>query len=120
MINRLFQQNSGYWQNGLRGLDALTSADYGAALAGYLGLSDKLIASATLRMIKDGKHELAAAFLQAAQTRYPDSVPIHAARKLAYIKLMEKYQQFNPFKFIVYGSQSEQSVRQMNETPARQ
>jgi len=27
VINRLFEQNSGYWQNGLRGLDALTDAE---------------------------------------------------------------------------------------------
>jgi hypothetical protein len=30
LINRLFQQRSGYWQSGLRGLDTLTDADYGA------------------------------------------------------------------------------------------
>jgi len=46
MINRVFEQNSGYWQNGLHGLDALTDADRGAALMDYLRLSGKQIASA--------------------------------------------------------------------------
>ncbi len=120
MINRLFQQNSGYWQNGLHGLDALTDADYGAALVDYLGLSDKQLAAAAERMIKDGKHELAAAMLRWAQTRSPDSTQLNASRRLAYLKLMEKYQEFNPFKLIVYSGQINQPIAQMNETPAPQ
>ncbi len=73
LINRVFQQSSGYWQNGLHGLDALTDADHGAALVDYLGLSDAQIAAAAQRMIKDGRHELAAATLKAAQARHPES-----------------------------------------------
>jgi glyoxylase-like metal-dependent hydrolase (beta-lactamase superfamily II) len=120
MINRLFEQNSGYWQNGLHGLDALTDADYGAALVDYLGLSDKQLAAATQRMIDDGKHELAAAIVRWAQARSPDTPELKAARRLAYLKLMEKYQEFNPFKFIVYGGEIRQPVAQMNETPRPQ
>ena len=117
MINRVFEQNSGYWQNGLHGLDALTDADRGAALMDYLGLSDKQIASAAERMMHDGKHELAAAILQWSHARSPESAPLNASRRLAYLKLMEKYQEFNPFKFIVYGGQIDQPVAQINETP---
>ena len=40
LINRVFQQSSGYWQNGLQGLDALTDADHGAALVDYLDLDE--------------------------------------------------------------------------------
>ena len=53
LINRLFHQRSGYWQNGLQGLDALTDADHGAALVDYLGLSDEQIATAANRMINE-------------------------------------------------------------------
>lgn len=59
MINHIFQQNSGYWQNGLRGLDAITDADHGSALVEYFGLSDSQLAVAAERMMKDGRHELA-------------------------------------------------------------
>ena len=112
LINRTFQQHSGYWQNGLHGLDALTDADHGAALVDYLGLSDAQIAAAAQRIIKDGRHELAAATLKAARrgTRQPD--PGRPARA-AYTKLMEKYQEFNPFKLFVYGAQAEQPVPQV-------
>jgi alkyl sulfatase BDS1-like metallo-beta-lactamase superfamily hydrolase len=113
LINRVFQQHSGYWRNGLEGLDALTDADHGAALVDYLGLSDAQIAAAAQRMIKDGRHELAAAMLKAAQARHPDSATLAAPRALAYAKLMEKYQEFNPFKLIVYGGQADQAVPQV-------
>lgn len=118
LINRLFQQRSGYWQNGLQGLDALTDADHGAALVDYLGLSDAQIAAAAQRMIKDGRHELAAAVLQWAQARHPDSATLAAPRTLAYLKLMEKYQDFNPFKLIVYSAQADHPVPQITEAPA--
>ena len=117
LINRVFQQHSGYWQNGLRGMDALTDADHGAALVEYLGLSDAQIASAAQRMIKDGRHELAAAMLGWARARHPDSAVLAAPRALAYLRLMEKYQEFNPFKLIVYGAQVDQAVPQVAEAP---
>ena len=120
LINRVFQQRSGYWQNGLQGLDALTDADHGAALVDYLGLSDTQIAAAGQRMIKDGRHELAAAVLKWAQARHPDSATLAAPRALAYAKLMEKYQEFNPFKLIVYGAQADLAVPQVAEAPPPQ
>ena len=58
VINRLFDQHSGYWQAGLQGLDALTDADRGEMLVDYLGLSDAAIAAGAERMMADGKHEL--------------------------------------------------------------
>jgi glyoxylase-like metal-dependent hydrolase (beta-lactamase superfamily II) len=117
LINRVFQQRSGYWQNGLHGLDALTDADHGAALIDYLGLSDAQIAAAARTMIKDGRHEGAAALLNWAQARRPDSAALAGARTLAYVKLMEKYQEFNPFKLIVYGAQAQQAVPQVADVP---
>ncbi len=118
MINRLFQQYSGYWQNGLHGLDALTDADHGAALVDYFGLSDTQLAAAAERMIRDGRHELAANYLRWGQTRFPDSPRLNASRRLAYLKLMDKYQEFNPFKLIVYGGEIRQPVVQINEPVA--
>ena len=118
MINRVFQQNSGYWQNGLHGLDALTDADHGAALVDYLGLSDTQLAAAAERMIHDGKHELAENYLRWGHAKLPDSPQLNAARRSAYLKLMDKYQEFNPFKLIVYGGEIHQPIAQINE-PAR-
>jgi hypothetical protein len=110
MSNRLFDQNSGYWQ----GLDALTDAERGEALVDYLGVSDTQLASAAERMVADGKHELAAAVLRWAQPRFVNNARLDAVRKLAYLRLMEKYQEFNPFKFILYSGEIEEFTPQIN------
>jgi hypothetical protein len=41
-----------------------------------------------------------------------DSAPLIASRKSACLKLIEKYQEFNAFKFIVYGGEIDQAVAQ--------
>jgi glyoxylase-like metal-dependent hydrolase (beta-lactamase superfamily II) len=104
VINRLFDQNSGYWSNGLHGLDALTHTDRGEVLD-YLGISESNLASAVDRMIADGKYELAADTLRSIEPRVMKSDRLRAQRDVVYLKLMEKYQEFNPFKFIVYSAQ---------------
>jgi len=113
VINRLFDQASGYWQNGLQGLDALTDADRGELLVDYLGVSEAKIASAAERLIADGKHEQAAELLRWARPHLPDSTRLEPVRRLAYLKLMEKYQEFNPFKFIIYAGQIDQAARRI-------
>jgi len=113
VINRLFDQHSGYWQNGLQGLDALGDADHGAALVDYLRIGESQIVAAAEHMVADGRHELAAATLRWAQTRLPASERLRTAHRLAHLKLMEKYQEFNPFKFILYAGQIEQSTARM-------
>jgi glyoxylase-like metal-dependent hydrolase (beta-lactamase superfamily II) len=117
VINRLFDQNSGYWQNGLHGLDALADADRGEILIDYLGVSEAQVSAAIDRMIADGKHELAAETLRWVQPRFPNSSPLLAQRDLVYVKLMEKYQEFNPFKFIVYAGQIDASLARSDVSP---
>ncbi len=43
--------------------------------------------------------------LRSWRSRHPDSHALDELNRLAVLKLMEKYQDFNPFKFIVYGAQ---------------
>jgi alkyl sulfatase BDS1-like metallo-beta-lactamase superfamily hydrolase len=113
VINRLYDQNTGYWQNGLQGLDALTSADYGAALVDYLGMSDTQLAAAAERLVADGKHEMAAQLLRWGEPQFAGNARLEAVKRLAYLRLMEKYQQFNPFKFILYAAQIDHVTPQM-------
>jgi hypothetical protein len=119
LINRVFDQNSGYWQNGLQGLDALTRDDFGAALLEYLGVSDSQLTAAVERMQSDGRHELAAALLRWTHSRIPGNSSLATLRRTTYLKLMEKYQEFNPFKFIVYAGEIDQTTAQMNKAPER-
>jgi glyoxylase-like metal-dependent hydrolase (beta-lactamase superfamily II) len=104
VINRLYDQTVGYWQTDLAGMDYVSRADRGSALVDYLGLSDRELAAAAERMIRDGKHELAAQLVDAARERLPQSAELARVHRLAYLKLKEKYADSNPFKFIVYNS----------------
>jgi glyoxylase-like metal-dependent hydrolase (beta-lactamase superfamily II) len=113
-IDRLFQQHSGYWQNGLQGLDVLSDADRGAVLIDYLGLSESQVLAAVDRMVSNGRYELAASTLREAQARLPPSDRLSVSRRLVYLKLMEKVQDFDPYKFIIYSGQIDQTTAQMN------
>ena len=76
--------------------------------------SDTQLASAAGRMVAHGKHELAAAVLRWAQPRFANSARLVAVRKLVYLRLMEKYQEFNPFKFILYSGEIDEFTPQIN------
>ena len=106
VINRLYDQNVGYWQPDLHGVDYLSRADRGSALVDYLGLSERELALAAQKMIDHGKHELAASLLDSVRERFPESIALARLQRLAYLKLTEKYQDTNPFKFIIYSSRA--------------
>ncbi len=52
----------------------------------------------------DGKCELAASLLESASARFGRTESIAKAERLVYLKLMEKYQNTDPFKYILYSA----------------
>jgi len=104
LIDRLYHQNVGYWQADLEGLDHLGETDRGELLVDYLGLSEKNIVTAGEKMAADGKYELAASLLEASATRFGHTESILKTERLVYLKLMEKYQNTDPFKYILYSA----------------
>jgi glyoxylase-like metal-dependent hydrolase (beta-lactamase superfamily II) len=104
VIDRLYHQNVGYWQADLEGLDHLGDSDCAELLVDYLGLSEKLLVTAAEKMAADGKYELAASLLEASAARFGRTESIAKAERLVYLKLMEKYQNTDPFKYILYSA----------------
>jgi len=104
VIDRLYHQNVGYWQADLEGLDHLGDSDRAELLVDYLGLSEKQLVRAVEKMAADGKYELAASLLEASATKFGRTESIAKAERLVYLKLMEKYQNTDPFKYILYSS----------------
>jgi hypothetical protein len=51
----------------------------------------------------DGKYELAASLLEPAGDRFERSSSVANGKRLVYLKLMEKHQNTDPFKFIIYS-----------------
>jgi glyoxylase-like metal-dependent hydrolase (beta-lactamase superfamily II) len=113
VINRIYDQHVGYWQPDLQGVDYLSKADRGSMLIDYLGVSERQLVKATERMIADGKYELAATALNWTKGRFAESTSLANVERLTYLKLMEKYQEFDPFKFIIYSGKIGDQTPQM-------
>ncbi len=115
-IDRLYDQNVGYWQPDLQGLEHLTRADHAELLVDYLGVSERQLAKTVERLTADGKYELAAALLESSGNRFEQSASVANAKRLVYLKLMEKHQNTDPFKFIIYSGKIGEQTPQMPAT----
>jgi hypothetical protein len=104
VIDRLYHENVGYWQADLEGLDHLGDSDRAELLVDYLGLSEKRLVTAAGKMAADGKYELSASLLETSAARFVRTESIAKAERLVYLKLMEKYQNTDPFKYILYSA----------------
>jgi glyoxylase-like metal-dependent hydrolase (beta-lactamase superfamily II) len=113
VIDRLYDQNVGYWQPDLQGLDHLGSSDRAELLVDYLGISEKQLVRTVERLAADGKYELAASLLESSGSRFEHSTSVANAKRLIYLKLMEKNQNTDPFKFIIYSGKIGEQTPQM-------
>ncbi len=113
VIDRLYHQNVGYWQADLEGLDHLGDSDRGELLVDYLGLSERQLVSAAEKMATDGKYELAASLLASSSARFGRTDSIVKTERLVYLKLMEKYQNTDPFKYILYSAKIDEQTPAM-------
>jgi glyoxylase-like metal-dependent hydrolase (beta-lactamase superfamily II) len=113
VIDRLYDQSVGYWQADLQGLDHLGRADRADLLVDYLAVNETQLLYALERLTADGKFELAASLLDQVRSRFAKSEAVAKAERLIYMKLMEQYQNTDPFKFIIYSSKAREQVPQM-------
>jgi len=120
VIDRIYDQNVGYWQADLQGLDHLGTADRAELLVDYLGISESQMTTAVDRLVIDGKFELAASLLESATVRFPKDESLAHAKRLVYLKLMEKNQNTDPFKFIIYSAKIGEQTPQINTSPVPQ
>jgi glyoxylase-like metal-dependent hydrolase (beta-lactamase superfamily II) len=116
VIDRLYDQNVGYWQPDLQGLDHLGRADRAELFVDYLGVSEKQLVKTVERLAADGKYELAASLLESAGDRFEGSTSVANAKRLVYLKLMEENQNTDPFKFIIYSGKIGEQTPQMTAT----
>ncbi len=113
VIDRLYDQNVGYWQADLQGLSHISHADHAEILVDYLGVSERQLAKVLERMLTDGKYELAASLLESSGGRFAGSESVAKAERRIYLKLMEQYQNTDPFKFILYSAKAREQTPQM-------
>src|SRR5262249_3432472 len=119
VIDRIYDQNVGYWEANLQGLAHLGRTDRAELLVDYLGLSEAQIVKAVDRLAADGKYELAAELIESAQPKFPNSDSFKRSKRFIYLKLMEKNQNTDPFKFIIYSGKAGEQTPQMNGAHAK-
>lgn len=113
VIDRLYDQNVGYWQPDMQGMEHLTRADHAELLVDYLGVSERQLVKTVEHLVADGKYELAASLLESSANRFEGSASVAKAKRLVYLKLMEKHQNTDPFKFIIYSGKIGEQTPQM-------
>jgi glyoxylase-like metal-dependent hydrolase (beta-lactamase superfamily II) len=114
VIDRIYDQNVGYWEANLQGLAHPSRADRAELLVDYLGLSETQIVKAADRLATDGKYEIAADLIDSAEVKFPNNDALKRTRRFAHLKLMEKNQNTDPFKFIIYSGQIGEQTPQIN------
>jgi glyoxylase-like metal-dependent hydrolase (beta-lactamase superfamily II) len=114
VIDRIYHQNVGYWQANLQGLAHPGRADRAELLVDYLGVSEAQLVKAAERLSTDGKYAMAAELLETAEPKFTNSEALKRAKRFAYLKLMEKNQNTDPFKFIIYSSKAGEQTPQIN------
>jgi glyoxylase-like metal-dependent hydrolase (beta-lactamase superfamily II) len=114
VIDRIYDQNVGYWEANLRGLAHLGRTDRADLVVNYLGVSEAQIVKAAERLDADGKHAMAADLMESAEIKFPNSDRVKRAKRFAYLKLMERNQNTDPFKFIIYSAKIDEQTQQIN------
>jgi glyoxylase-like metal-dependent hydrolase (beta-lactamase superfamily II) len=120
VIDRLYDQNVGYWQANLQGLAHPSRADRAELFVDYLGLSEAQLVKAAERLSTDGKYAMAAELLDTAEPKFPNSEALKRAKRFAYLKLMEKNQNTDPFKFIIYSAKAGEQTPQINPADVKE
>jgi glyoxylase-like metal-dependent hydrolase (beta-lactamase superfamily II) len=113
VIDRLYHDNVGYWLPNLQGLEHLTRADQAELLVDYLGVSESQLVKTVERLTADGRYELAASLLESSGDKFAPSASVVNAKRFVYLKLMEKHQNTDPFKFIIYSAKAGEQTPQI-------
>ena len=90
VIDRVYDQNVGYWQPDVTGISHLSRPDRADVLANYLGVSEANLVKALQEMIKDGKYEQAAWLLETSQSKFAQSPSLRNTARLIYLNSWSK------------------------------
>jgi len=114
VIDRIYDQHVGYWEANLQGLAHPSREEHAELLVDYLELSESQIVKAADRLAQDGNYEMAAALIDSAEPKFPGSDSLKRTKRYVYLKLMEKNQNTDPFKFIIYSGKISEQTPQIN------
>ena len=77
-------------------------------------LREAQIVKAADRLAADAKYEMAADLIESAEAKFPRSDSLKRTKRFVYLKLIEKNQNTDPFKFIIYSAKAGEQTPQIN------
>jgi len=103
LIKRVHHQRTGYWKSGGEGVEHFAPAAWAAALDLLGGGREDAFINAAGQILERGDEALALKFADYGLLSYPDSGPLNALRRSILLRLAERHQQLDPFKFVYYS-----------------
>jgi glyoxylase-like metal-dependent hydrolase (beta-lactamase superfamily II) len=102
-IQRVYQQRTGYWKPDGEGMEVFAPEEWAAALDLLGGGKEEAFVRSAQNLLDRSDHALAFKLTDLGLRNYPTSQTLMNLRRQALDRLREKYQQLNPFKFIIYS-----------------
>jgi glyoxylase-like metal-dependent hydrolase (beta-lactamase superfamily II) len=102
-VKRVYGQSTGYWKPDGEGMEVLAPAEWAAALDVLGGHREDAFVRSARVLAERGDDVLALKLAQLGLVRYPSSEALAALRRRALDGLRARYQQLDPFKFIIYS-----------------
>lgn len=111
VIQRMYAQRTGYWQSDGEGVEQFTADEWAAAVDLVGGGKEGAFRRSVVTLLHQGDPGLALKLADLGLVRHGDSRGLRDLRRQALDRLRERYQQVNPFKFIVYSGLAEAELR---------
>jgi len=102
-IRRVYLQRTGYWKPDGEGLELFTPNAWASALNLLSGEKEDAFTRSAKALLDQSDYALALKLTDLGLLNYPASRTLTDLRRQALDRLREKYQQINPFKFIIYS-----------------
>lgn len=102
-IQRLHHQRTGYWKSDGEGIEHFSPADWAGALDLLAAGREDGFTGTAQRILEDGNEALALKIADLGLLNHPHSDALAALRRTILLRLVERHQQLNPFKFLYYA-----------------
>jgi len=113
LIQRVYHQRTGYWKPDGDGMEPIAPAEWAAALDLLAGGKAQAFVRSARALLGQGNAALALKLIELGQRRHPANQTLMRLRQQALDRLRERYQQLDPFKFIVYSELAGTELRPM-------
>ncbi|MEO7734692.1 MAG: alkyl sulfatase dimerization domain-containing protein, partial [Kofleriaceae bacterium] len=118
-VQRLYRERAGYWSGDGAGMDEFTAGEWASVLDSLAGNSADRLEQVVADLVSRGDASLALRIADLGLRAHPTSASLQARRHAALAMLQARYQQVNPFRFIIYSGWSGRDVAPLTSSAPR-